>query len=123
MSASNLTIYLEHLTIPIYDLGLDNSDTEVQIGTGSGLADPHIVTLVNTVKISDPAPPNLQTQVLQHYSDIPIIFWFVRKLEATATAVIRVSLPDGHPEYPTASDIDIRLALTQNPPAGGSGVE
>jgi hypothetical protein len=68
MSASDLTNYLEHLTIPVYDLGLDSSDTEVQIGTASGLADPHIVTLVNTVKISDPAPPNLQTQVLQHYS-------------------------------------------------------
>ena len=36
------------------------------------------------------------------------------QLESAATAVIVVSAPTGHPEYPTADSFDVQLAITRN---------
>ncbi|HEU5271837.1 MAG TPA: hypothetical protein VFU36_18090, partial [Jatrophihabitans sp.] len=100
---------LNGLTIKAYDLTFADSVDGVLLGTATGLADPHLPsTLDDSVTIAD-------TQILQHYLDITdIITGTTRHLESVATAVIEVTRPAGHTEYPTPSSYDLRLEITNS---------
>ena len=83
----------------------------MQLGTASGLANPHLgSTTNNNVNIAN-------ASILQHYVDVqinPPLGPKQRRLESVATAVIVASAPAGHTEYPTPKTYDLRLELTRN---------
>ncbi len=111
-SAASFTNFLAGLTIDAFDLTFADSVDGVPIGSASGLADPHT-----------PIPPNavnntvniVNTSIIQHYRDSfdPVTTITTRSLEAAATAVIVVSPPPGHTEYPSASSFDIGLEISR----------
>src|SRR5436853_884507 len=107
MSGAEFTNVLNGLTITAFDLTFGDSVGGVNIGTASGLADPHLgSTTNNNVNVNNKS-------ILQHYRNVsiglpPVV---TRHLEAAATAVIVVNAPAGHPEYPTADSFDIRMEL------------
>jgi hypothetical protein len=116
MSGADFTTLLNGLTLTAYDLSFGDSVTGVQLGTASGLADPHLssTTFNNNVNINN-------TSILQHYVDVtppppplgpggPK----ARHLEAVATAVIIVTPPAGHVDYPQPNSYDIRLDIERN---------
>ena len=105
------TAALAGLQITAFDLTVADPGQPVQIGTASGLAAPPAITggtfSGGTVDLSS-------TQIIQHwllYIDgiDPKI-----QLESAATAVIEVSAPAGHPEYPTTDSVDVQLVITRN---------
>ena len=108
---NTFTAALQGLQITAFDLTVADPAHPVQIGTASGLAAPPSVSGNNvkggTVDLSS-------TQIIQHWllyldNNHPKV-----QLESAATAVIEVSAPAGHPEYPTADSFDVQLVITRN---------
>jgi receptor-binding and translocation channel-forming TcA subunit of Tc toxin/ABC toxin-like protein len=100
---------LAGLSITAYDLTFADSPGGVQIGTASGVA--------AVPALGDDTVDITKTAIMQHYVDVNDPYPIgpqVRMTEAAATAVIVVSPPAGHQEYPSPESYDLRLAITRN---------
>ncbi|MFD0360697.1 neuraminidase-like domain-containing protein [Nocardia sp. GCM10030253] len=108
MAPADFTTILTGLKITANDLTFADSVDGVELGSASGLADPHLgSTTNNQVNINN-------TKLLQHYIDVTDpLGTTTRELESVATAVIVVNTPGGHTEYPTPTSFDLRLELTK----------
>jgi hypothetical protein len=106
MAPGGFTALLTGLTISAFDLTFADSVGGVLLGNATGVANPHLTsTTNNNVTIGN-------TPILQHYVDITdVVTGTHRHLESVATAVIVVSPPAGHAEYPSATSYDLRLEL------------
>jgi hypothetical protein len=106
MAPGEFTALLTGLTISAFDLTFADSVGRMLLGSATGVANPHLTsTTNNNVTIGN-------TSILQHYVDIiDIVTGPHRHLESVATAVIVVSPPAGHTEYPSATSYDLRFEL------------
>ncbi len=117
MSATDFRAALDKLTVTAFDLTFAEPTKGVPIGSAKGLAVTPADVTKHDVNVTT-------TGIIQHYQDIaggglpPVI---TRLQEAIATAVIVVTPPAGHPEYPTTSSYDLRLELTRDGVPLGDG--
>jgi hypothetical protein len=94
MKPEDFTPLLNGLTIRAYDLASAGSTSGGSLGTATGVANPHQgSTTNNQVTIAS-------TQIIQHYVDITDLSGTLRHLESVATAIMVVTAPAGHTEYP-----------------------
>lgn len=112
MDPGDFCVLLTGLTIDAFDLSFAEPTDGDPAGSATGLADAHLPSTTNyNVAIGT-------GRILQHYVDVPNPpppGNRERRLESVATAVIVVTPPAAPPEYPTVTDLDLRLEVSRGP--------
>ena len=112
MSGTAFTDALTGLQVTAFDLTFGDSTNGVQLGSAA-------TVFTSSAPGDDTIDLTNDGVIVQHYVDVPDPInppAFIRLPQAAATAAIVAEPPAGHPEYPTSTSFDLRLALDRGGP-------